>query len=146
MSDSRSEHGKRTLEHYLLLGLSVVVLVGVAVLGLWMNPDSRGFGTHEQLGLAPCRMMAWVGVPCPGCGVTTSVSLFWHGEIWASFVNQPFGGLLAALVPLLAVGAIISHFQGRDLYRSLLSVPVGRVTLSVISLMLVAWIYKLFQG
>lgn len=145
MSEPRSEDKKRSSEHYLLLGLSILALIGIGLLGLWMDPDPRGFGTHEQLGLAPCRTMDWIGIPCPGCGVTTSVSLFWHGELWASFVNQPFGCLLAALVPLLAVGAIIAHFQGRDLYASALSVPIGRVILSLASLMLAAWVYKIIQ-
>ena len=130
----------------MLLGICALTLVVVAVLGLWVDPDARGFGTHEQLGLAPCRSMEWLGFPCPGCGVTTSVSLFWHGELWASFVNQPFGWLLAVLVPLLAAGAIIAHFQGRDLYASALSVPIGRVLLSLTGLMLAAWIYKILQS
>ena len=143
MSEPRSEDKKRSSEHYLFLGLSILALIGIGLLGLWMDPDPRGFGTHEQLGLAPCRTMEWIGIPCPGCGVTTSVSLFWHGELWASFVNQPFGWLLAALVPLLAVGAIIAHIQGRDLYASALSVPIGRVLLSLTGLMLAAWIYKI---
>ena len=143
MSAPRSEDKKRSSEHYLLLGLSILALIGIGLLGLWMDPDPRGFGTHEQLGLAPCRTMEWIGIPCPGCGVTTSVSLFWHGELWASFVNQPFGWLLAVLVPLLAVGAIIAHIRGRDLYASALSVPIGRVLLSLTGLMLAAWIYKI---
>ena len=146
MGEAPSEDKKRSPEHYLLLGLSILALVGVGSLGLWMDPDPRGFGTHEQLGLAPCRTMEWIGVPCPGCGVTTSVSLFWNGELWASFVNQPFGGLLAALVPLLAVAAIIAHFQGRDLYRSLMSMRLGRAMVALLSLMLAAWIYKIFRA
>jgi hypothetical protein len=145
MSEPRREDGKRTVEHYLLLGLSFAALAGVAVLGLWMNPDPRGFGTHEQLGLAPCRSMEWLGFPCPGCGVTTSVSLFWHGELWASFVNQPFGCLFAGVLPLLALGAIVAHFRGRDLYLRLLAARLGRFFIALGSLMLAAWIYKILQ-
>ena len=143
MSEPERGDGKRPAEHDLLFGLSVAALAGVAVLGLWMNPDSRGFGTHEQLGLAPCRSMEWLGFPCPGCGVTTSVSLFWHGELWASFVNQPFGCLLAGSLPLLALGAIVAHFRGRDLYVWLLAARLGRFFIALGSLMLAAWIYKL---
>ncbi len=131
--------------HYVLLGLAVVSLIGVAVLGLVVEPDPRGFGTHEQLGLAPCRTMEWAGIPCPGCGVTTSVSLLWHGDLWASFVNQPFGFLMGVLVPLGAVGAIVGHFRGHDLCADAAAMRWGRMLIALGVVMLVAWTYKILQ-
>lgn len=136
---------KRPPEHYMLLGLAVLALVGIGVLGLWVDPDPRGFGTHEQLGLAPCRTMEWAGIPCPGCGVTTSVSLLWHGSLWASFVNQPFGFLMGLFVPLAALCAFGAHIRGRDLYAGALALRLGRWLMAFGSVMLVAWIYKISQ-
>ena len=129
----------------MLLCFGIVALVGVSVLGLWVDPDPRGFGTHEQLGLAPCRTMEWAGIPCPGCGVTTSVSLLWHGDLWASFVNQPFGFLMGILTPLAALGIIVNHFRGHDLYADLTAMRWGRWLLGLVSLIIVAWIYKIIQ-
>ena len=129
----------------MLLGLCALTLVGVAVLGVWVDPDPRGFGTHEQLGLAPCRTLDVIGIPCPGCGVTTSVSLLWHGELWASFMNQPFGFLLGLLVPLAALGAVVRHLGGGDLYADSLKMRWGKALLALASVMVLAWIYKITQ-
>jgi len=129
----------------MLLVFAVAVIAGVAVLGIWVDPDPRGFGTHEQLGLAPCRTLDVIGIPCPGCGVTTSVSLLWHGELWASFSNQPFGFLLGLFVPLAALGAVVRHFRGRDLYTDVLAVRWGKCFIGLASVMVLAWIYKITQ-
>jgi len=129
----------------MLLCLCALALVGVAVLGSWVDPDPRGFGTHEQLGLAPCRTMDVIGIPCPGCGVTTSVSLLWHGELWASFSNQPFGFLLGLLVPLAALGAVVRHFRGGDLYADSLKMRWGKWLIGLASVMVLAWIFKITQ-
>lgn len=130
----------------MLLGIAVLALVGIGVLGSWVDPDPRGFGTHEQLGLAPCRMMEWAGIPCPGCGVTTSVSLLWHGSPWVSFVNQPFGFLMGLVVPLMALLAIVRHFRGRNLYAHAVALRWGPWLLSLGSMMLAAWAYKIIQA
>src|SRR5204863_10072293 len=83
--------GKRSQEHWLLLVGSLGALVIFVVLALWIRPDPRGFGTHEQLGLPACKMMEWTGIPCPGCGVTTSLALFGRGRFFAALHNQPLG-------------------------------------------------------
>lgn len=73
----------------------------------------RFHGTHQQLGLPPCRMLSSVGFPCPACGMTTAVALLVHGDLtsalqvnWAGVVIALTGavgmiwlGLLAAGVP-----------------------------------------------
>jgi len=86
-----------------------------------------------------------VGIPCPGCGVTTSVSLLWHGDLWASFLNQPFGFLLGLFVPIAALGAFVQHFRGRDIYADALKMRLGRWLLGLGSVMVVAWVYKITQ-
>ena len=136
---------RKPLEHFVILGLSALVFVGVMVLGAFVDPDPRGFGTPEQLGLAPCRTLDVIGIPCPGCGVTTSVSLLWHGELWASFLNQPFGFLLGLLVPLAALGAVVRHFRGGDLYADTLKMRWGKWLIGLASVMVLAWIFKITQ-
>ncbi len=115
----RTQRSARRYEHWTLLGLALLGLAAVVVLGAFVDPDPRGYGTHERLGMDPCRMLQWTGVPCPGCGVTTSVSLAAQGEFAASLRNQPFGFLLAFLVPLAAVLALVQHARGRDLASDL---------------------------
>jgi hypothetical protein len=81
----------------------------------WLTPyDELGrplsHGTHHQLGLPPCVMNMLTGIPCPSCGMTTSISLVMHGQFaaaweanWAGVVVAPLG--MATTIWLLAVSA-----------------------------------------
>ena len=69
----------------------VVTAVGFVVLLSAVNPDPRGYGTHEMLGLAACSWPEELGMPCPTCGVTTAAAHLVHLSPWRAFVVQPFG-------------------------------------------------------
>jgi len=77
----------------------------VLALARWLNPDPRGFGTHEQLGLEPCRFEAVTHIPCPGCGLTTSFAAMAHGHPLDAFSAHPMGPCLFALTLFVAVFA-----------------------------------------
>ena len=134
---------KRTPEHWFTVLCAGGVLVGCFVLALFLEPDPRGYGTHERFGFSPCLPMERWNIPCPGCGVTTSVTHALHGELWQSLLVQPFGLLLC----LIGVGFIcwtaIGHFRGRDLGLRLQSFAWKPVVLSLFVAMCVAWGYKL---
>ena len=133
----------RSQEHWILLAGSIGALAIFIVLALWIHPDPRGFGTHEQLGLPACRMIEWTGIPCPGCGVTTSVALFGHGRFLESLHNQPLGFLVGLAIPLAAVWTIASHFLGRDLARDMRILSVRTFVIALLAVILVPWIYKI---
>lgn len=68
-------------------------------------------GTHRQLGPAPCLLLSNLGFPCPSCGMTTSVSLLFHGDPlaacranWAGVVVGSTGAAGIIWLGLLAVG------------------------------------------
>ena len=86
--------------------LAAAVVLGLA---LWLQPDVRGIGTHEQLGLPACGVAVALGMPCPSCGFTTTFALAAKGHLWSAIKNQPFGFVLflgtVISVPLLGVGA-----------------------------------------
>lgn len=137
-----AEPAKRGLPHWLTLlgfwgGTFVLVL-----LALFIEPDPRGYGTHERLGLAPCRLMDWTGFPCPGCGVTTSATLAVHGDLWQSIVVQPFGLLTVIALPLLSIWALVVHLRGGDLYETIAR-RKGRWIRWTLLLMGLAWGYKI---
>ena len=98
----------RGLERLLM---AVCALGGAIVLGLavWLDPDVRGIGTHEQLGLPACGVAVALDMPCPSCGFTTTFALAAEGRVWTAIVNQPFGFVLfvgtVLAVPLLTLGA-----------------------------------------
>lgn len=75
---------------------SLILLSGFGV-ALALEPDSRGFGTHEQLGLPPCTVRMISGLPCPSCGMTTSFSHFVQGE-FVQAARANFAGLVLAVV------------------------------------------------
>ena len=79
----------------MLLALAGLLLAGGFVLARQLEPDPRGFGTHQRLGLPPCSFRLILDLPCPSCGMTTSFAHFVRGRFGdASRAN--FGGMLLA--------------------------------------------------
>lgn len=81
-------------------GLRVTLLVG-AVLGwgllalAWgLAPDPRGYGTHEQLGMAPCGVVKLIGMRCPSCGMTTSFNRLAHGDLAGAMAANAGGAVM----------------------------------------------------
>lgn len=125
---------------WLLVGLASAVVLG---LSLWLRPDPRGIGTHEQLGLPPCGFVQlFKDVPCPSCGFTTTFALAAHARPVEAFRNQPFGFglfvLTVASVPLAlgAAGFGVSIFELTERW------PWGRLFVGFVGLWLLAWLYK----
>ena len=83
---------KARLGHLLIL-VAVLSFWGV---GLYLVPDPRGHGTHQQLGLPPCLIYFLTGRSCPSCGLTTSVSALLHGNFALAWRVNPFGFAIVA--------------------------------------------------
>jgi len=86
--------------------VGIPVILGVA---LWLTPDPKGFGTHQQLGMPPCTFHILTGLNCPHCGMTTSFCWFARGRWRQSIQTSPAGfilatGLVLAWPWLMAVG------------------------------------------
>jgi len=144
------EHGeakrsspRRSPEHGILLGLAGLGTLVMVLLGLFLHADARGYGTHEQLGLEPCYPLAAWNFPCPGCGVTTAVTLAAKGHPLASLTTQPFGFLLAVLLPLTFLWALREHFRGRDIWIDLQGKPWASWCGWLLVVMVLAWVYKI---
>ena len=128
------------------LVLAALGLVGVLGVARQLEPDPRGFGTHTQLGLAPCAFALVTGHPCPTCGMTTSFAWFARGRFDRSWRANPAGSVLAltcvALVPWLLAGAARGRPPGfRSLDRPLIGLVVATVALSLVS-----WTLRLILG
>ena len=129
----------------MFLAMAGLVVVGFVVLGSFVSPDERGYGTHEKLGLPPCGILEVTGIPCPGCGVTTSVSLAANGQFADSFVNQPFGLFFAFASAVFVLVALWVHFRGGDLYQVVRRVKLRRWGIVIGVAMGLSWIYKIVQ-
>lgn len=117
--------------------------VGVIALAAILVPDSRGLGTHEQLGLPPCMTMRLFGIPCPFCGMTTAFAHMAHGHLLEAFAVQPAGALafFGAVGYALLNGFVActarrpAAFENRSNRKKL--VMIGTVIVAV------AWVYKI---
>ena len=113
-----------------LLGTMLFIIAGFG-LALWLNPDPKGYGTHQQLGLPPCSFRLLFGYPCPGCGMTTCFAYFVRGQFNEALRANSAGFVLAAVCFLLIPWCFWSAVRGRFW---LVSDPVPYVTSLVISL------------
>lgn len=132
----------RSVEHWVALALAFAGLTALILVGVLTTPAEAGHGTHEQLGLPPCSWMVDWGLPCPGCGVTTSVSLFAHGRPVDAFVNQPFGFALALGAVLLPLATAVAHLRGQDLRATLKRLPWVWLVVAGAGLFALAWAWK----
>jgi hypothetical protein len=101
-----------------------VPAAGVVVGGLVLAhlPSSVGL---------PCPLRTLTGVPCPFCGLTTSVRALGGGHLGASFRAAPLG--------LLVVGFALVALTGRIPGRLRLPVPALAVAVAG------EWIFELFR-
>ena len=89
------------LSERLTTALTAVGIASVFGVALWLDPDPRGFGTHQQLGLPGCMFRSVTGLHCPHCGMTTSFCWFVRGNLRQSCRANPSGLLLAVASVLL---------------------------------------------
>lgn len=101
---------------------SVPVALGTGgVLGVarWLVPSAEGHGTHLQLGLRTCTVLAWTGTPCPMCGATTTFALMADFRPIDALLNQPFAVILFLLCLATCAIATAEVVQPRDRWSRL---------------------------
>ena len=128
---------------------AAVMLVGCAtVLGMavYLTPDERGFGTHEQLSGGPCGMLIMTGFPCPTCGMTTAFAHAVRGQWAQAFWAQPAGFVLAAGTIGAAGVALWTLLRGRWPRVSLRFLTPYRLFLFLLILLLGSWAFKIVVG
>ncbi|MBL8756480.1 MAG: DUF2752 domain-containing protein [Planctomycetes bacterium] len=121
---------------------AVAVAVVAAVCGAALarvQPDARGHGTHEQLGLDPCGWPIHYGIPCPTCGCTTAACLVVHGRPFSALATQPFGAVVALFGLAVGVHALVCLVRGRSFADLLLRIPFWRLVLGFVVLFFVGW-------
>jgi len=119
----------------LVVGAVLVTLAG-------LDPDPRGLGTHEQLGMKPCAWPVVYDMPCPTCGVTTATVHLLHFEVLAAFRTQPFGALLAIATIAFVVLAVVHLWRGESLFARLAVWPWGTIFLVGVAILLASWYYR----
>ncbi len=112
--------------------LHLFIVVGVAIfagIALYLEPSQKGLGTHQQLGLPPCTLYHLTGRPCPSCGLTTSVSALFHGNLPLAWRANPLGFLIVAIVLGVGLNSLQALFT-----RHTLRLHPDRVTYLLLAL------------
>lgn len=117
--------------------------LSIFAISLYLAPDTRGHGTHEQLGLPPCGFLMATGFPCPSCGMTTSFALTMRGRWISAFLVQPFGFLLATAVLAAAVGSIMVLKTGKVWVLNWWRISPWWVVVGFLGLLLLGWGFKM---
>lgn len=130
--------GRRALTGQLLWFL---LWAGVVVAALFMTPDPSGRGTHTQLGLPPCPSTLVLRGPCPGCGLTTSITALVQGNTSLSFAAHPLGALVFAVFTLTAWAALYGWLTGRRLVTNTRAFNWALVVLFAVFLAFGTWRY-----
>jgi len=111
-----------------------------------LEPASRGFGTHQQLGFGECSFIALWKIACPMCGMTTSWSQLMNGHLVQAF-DASLGGTLLGLTSIIAVPVC--------LWRSAVGLSTSENWLSrftllwlclVIFVIALQWSWRLWSG
>jgi hypothetical protein len=123
-----------------VVGVLLIVVLGVA---RWLTPSETGYGTHTQLGLPPCVMKEFLGIPCPSCGMTTSFAWTMDGNLGRALVANPAGPPAVLLVILGIVWCGIAVVTGQIVFgRSAILVWSGLISAEGLVLTVV-WLAKL---
>lgn len=93
---TRKQLRQRVLTTRLDVELGMLRYAGAAMIGLgFLLPHLPG-----RPGL-PCPLRTATGVPCPFCGLTTSVEATLHGDSRGAWAANPFGLVVVAFAVLL---------------------------------------------
>ncbi len=65
------------------------------------------FHPPHGLGIPICWLDRWTGIPCPGCGLSRSLSCAVHGMLGASWEYHPFGLLFLAVFAAIALVSLL---------------------------------------
>ena len=118
--------------HRLLLAFAGLLGLTLIVAARNLEPDPRGFGTHEQLGLTPCYFQMSTGYVCPMCGCTTAWAHLLRGEFAEAAMANLGGMLLCVVVVIISPWALIVAICGRW--------PVARPTLGPMLVIATVWL------
>jgi len=109
----------------------------IFVIAIRLEPDERGFGTHQQLGLPPCTFRTFTGVLCPHCGMTTCFTNLVRGNFTAAWTANPAGIPLATAfalgIPWCLAVAVSGRWLGtQEPFKWFVLICLGYLALAVV--------------
>jgi hypothetical protein len=117
-------------------GLALFLFAGL------IEPNSRGFGSHQQLGLPECGFYQRTGYPCPTCGMTTAFAWMVRVHPLKAFVAQPAGALAALVFAGITVLAGYAALSGKKFCFPLNTTSVCYIALFALAAVLLSWFWQ----
>ena len=125
-----------------LVSASVVFLFA----GLWL---AQRVGFDFGLLFGPCGMKQRTGLPCPTCGMTTTVLAFARGDLLTAFYTQPAGAFLCSLLVAAAFFALLTAVFGVyfvSLDRLFAEIRVKHVVVGLLVVLAAGWAVTLARA
>ena len=112
-------------------------LVGTGVLVLGLHLAGVPFW--------PCPIKSILGIPCPGCGLTTAIGQLLHGQIKESLRTHAFAPIFLAALLVMLVALILPEPQRMKLISAIARLE-GRTALTAwfLTVLLLYWGIRLF--
>jgi hypothetical protein len=117
--------------------------VAVLAIARRVAPDPSGLGTHVQLGLPPCGFLAWTGLPCPACGLTTAFAHMVRLNPLDAASVHPVGVALCMVVVVSALGCGLGAARAWPLEDTLKRLRLGRVAAIICLAAVLSWFARL---
>ncbi|WZO96520.1 DUF2752 domain-containing protein [Isosphaeraceae bacterium EP7] len=127
------------------LAAAALGLIAVLAVARLVEPDPRGYGTHERLGLSPCAFLTLTGKPCPSCGMTTSFAWFARGRLDRAFSANAAGVLLAPTCLVIVPWLLASALRGRPWGTRTVAEPLVRLVVAIAAISLLAWTIRILR-
>ncbi|MEM6961000.1 MAG: DUF2752 domain-containing protein [Myxococcota bacterium] len=126
-------HSSIAWSGYLIASLVVLALAYA------LKPSSSGHGTHTQLGLPPCGVLVVTGIPCPGCGLTTSFAHMVRGQLLGAVRANPFG-LMLFLTMIAGMGvSVLALVRRSSVIETLDRLRFDRIAFMLVFSSLAVW-------
>jgi hypothetical protein len=127
---------------------ATIVLAALAVLFGLIHLMATGRIDSDRW-LDPCGFKQRFALPCPTCGMTTSVLAFARGRIFESFYIQPAAALACCVMVIAAFLALLTAVFGiyfRSLDSLFSQIGLKHLILALIILIAAAWAVTLSRA
>lgn len=122
------------------------VLAGIAFLAIAAGFGLFVLGAYDKIDMSwwlrPCGFRQRFGLPCPTCGMTTSLFVFCQGKIVEAFYIQPAGALLYCILVIAAFLALFTAVFGvyfSFIRRFFANVKVRYIILALLVVIICGW-------
>ncbi|MFH1615267.1 MAG: DUF2752 domain-containing protein [Planctomycetota bacterium] len=125
-----------------------IVFIGVFFVLLFFWAAAKGRIDVKRF-IYPCGFKQRFDLPCPSCGMTTSIFAFMQGRIFESFYIQPAAGFFCIVLSVTAVTAFLIAVSGVDfglIDRVLSAVKIQHIILGILVVLAGGWAVTLARA